>query len=220
MSSGFRWTVMQRLLLSVWAMATLVLLFVVALLVREMAASGRDPGAMFQSEEVAESVPAQTPARTAAALGPQEIQLFFAAPDGRSLTAEKRTVPFTESAVDNCKTALAALIAGPNSDASAILPPTVSVKAIFLRPDGELVVNFSRELQSEHTRSSSAPLEGLMVQGVVQTLSQNALQNARDPKVRRVRFLIENGVPTEAFPSHIDLSEPVAPDGQWLTAQY
>jgi len=219
MSSGFRWSVTQKLVLSLWALATLVLLFVVILLIREIAKSGRDPLNAFQVTESNGEVAPVVPSRTSS-IGPQEIQLFFASTDVRSLIPEKRALPFTESVVDNCKTVLAALIAGPSTGASPILPASVEVKALFLRPDGELVIRFSRELQSEHTRSSSAGLEALMVQGVVQTMAQNALQNSRDPKIRRVRFLIEDGVPTEAFPSHIDLSEPVAPDGQWLTAQY
>lgn len=219
MSSGFRWSVTQKLALALWALATLVLLFVVILLVREIANSGRDPMNAFQVGEMQPE--AAPPAQNrSSSIGLQEIQLFFASADGRSLAPEKRALPFTESAVENCKTVLAALIAGPSAGGAPILPASVTVKSLFLRPEGELVINFSRELQSEHTRSSSAALEGLMVQGVVQTLSQNALQNPRDPKIRRVRFLIENGVPTEAFPSHIDLSDPVAPDGQWLTAQY
>ncbi len=219
MSSRFRWSVTQKLMLSLWALATLVLLFIVALLIREIATSGRDPMNAFQPNEAPVEPVAPVQGR-ASSIGPREVQLFFASSDGRSLFPEKRSLPFSESVVDNCRTVLEALIAGPGAGASPILPASVSVKSLFLRPDGELVINFSRELQSEHTRSSSAILEGLMVQGVVQTLSQNALQNARDPKIRRVRFLIENGVPTEAFPSHIDLSDPVAPDGQWLTAQY
>ena len=34
-----------------------------------------------------------------------------------------------------------------------------------------------------------------------------------------IRFLIEDAPPSEAFPAHIDLAEPVAPDAHWLTAQ-
>lgn len=219
MSQSFRWNALQKFLLAVWAMATVVLLFVVILLIREMARSGRDPADAFQvAERPASSEPPPNTSRSSS-LGEREIQLFFAASDGHSLVPEKRMVPFTESTADNCKTALQALIQGPQSDASPILPPSVGVKALFLRSDGELVINFTRELQTEHARSSSAMLESLLVQGVAQTLAQNALQNVQDVKVRRVRFLIEDEVPGESFPAHIDLHDAVAPDGRWLTAQ-
>lgn len=220
MNSEFRKSVLHKLLLAIWAMGTLVLLFVVILLIREIATSGRDPMEAFQASD-APAAGAEEPAqRRTASLGNREIQLYFASPDGRSLTPEKRDISFTESTADNCKTVLAALIEGPRSGGAPILPPDVTVRSLFLRPDGELVISFSRVLQAKHTRFSSATLETLMAQGVVQTLSQSALQNPREAQVRRVRFLIEGRVPTAAFPSHIDLSEPVAPDGQWLTAQY
>jgi hypothetical protein len=82
-----------------------------------------------------------------------------------------------------------------------------------------MVINFSRELQSEHARFSSATLESLMVQGIVQTVAQSAVHEGEAPRISRVRFLIEDAPPSEAFPAHIDLAEPVAPDAQWLTAQ-
>lgn len=219
MSSAFRQSVVQKFLLALWAMGTLVLLFIVFLLIREIARSGRDPMAAFQASDA--PAVAQEPAQNrTASLGFREIQLYFASADGRSLAPEKREIEFTESTVENCKMVLAALIEGPRSGGAPILPPDAAVKSLFLRSDGELVINFSRALQARHTRFSGATLETLMVQGVVQTLSQNALQNPRDPQVRRVRFLIAENPPTEAFPAHIDLSEPVAPDAQWLTAQY
>lgn len=220
MSRTFRWNVMQKFFLSLWAMATLVLLFVVILLIREIAANGGEPASAFQLDDApARQSEAPAPSR-ASSLGEREIQLYFAAADGRSLKAESRVLPFTESTVDNCRTALHALIQGPQSEASPVLPASVGVKAVFLRSDGELVINFTRELQTEHTRSSSAALESLLVQGVVQTVAQNALQNTREVKVRRVRFLIEDEVPSDAFPAHIDLRDAVAPDGQWLMAQH
>lgn len=217
MSSTFRWTVLQKFLLSIWAMVTLVLLFVVILLIREIAMNDRDPLGAFQLSETAPEAARPVSTRTSS-LGTREIQLYFSAPDARSLAPEKRVLDYTESTVENCKTVLNALIEGPRTEVGPILPASVKVKSLFLLSTGDLVINFSREMQSD-TRFSSATLESLMVQGIVQTLSQTSLQNSRDAKIRRVRFLIEDDPPTDAFPAHIDLSEPVAPDGQWLTAQ-
>lgn len=219
MSRAFRFTVVQKLFFAIWAMFTLVLLFVVALLIREIALNGRDPMEAFEVGDESAVPPAPVSSRSSS-LGEREIQLYFAAADGQSLAPEKRVLPFSESTVENCKTVLMALIAGPQgTDVAPIVSSTAGVRAVFLRPDGELVINFSRELK-ENTRHSSATLEALMVQGIVQTLAQNALQNPREPQVRRVRFLIDNEVPTEAFPAHLDLSEPVSPDGQWLMARH
>lgn len=217
MSRNFRWTVMQKLMLSLWAMGTLVLLFVVVLLVREIAANGRDPIGALQltEEEQAERAPV---ARTTS-VGTREVLLYFSAPDGQSLATEKRVLAFSNSAVENCRTVLAALIEGPQAGTSPILPKTVKVKSLFLLEGVELVVNFSRELQSEHARFSSAALESLMVQGIVQSVTQSALREGEGARVSRVRFLIEDAPPSEAFPAHIDLAEPVAPDAHWLTAQ-
>lgn len=217
MSRNFRLTVMQKLVLSLWAMGTLVLLFVVVLLVREIAANGRDPIGAFQLTE--EEQAQRAPANRTTSVGTREVLLYFSAPDGRSLVTEKRVLAFSNSTVENAKTVLAALIEGPQTGSSPILPKTVKVKSLFLLEGGEMVINFSRELQSEHARFSSAALESLMVQGIVQTVAQSAVHEGEAPRIGRVRFLIEDAPPSEAFPAHIDLAEPVAPDAHWLTAQ-
>lgn len=217
MSRNFRLTVLQKLALSIWAMGTLVLLFVVVLLVREIAANGRDPIGAFELTEEEQAQRAPTSRTTS--VGTREVLLYFSAPDGRSLVTEKRVLAFSNSTVENCKTVLTALIEGPQTGTSPILPKTVKVKSLFLLEGGEMVINFSRELQSEHARFSSATLESLMVQGIVQTVAQSAVQEGEAPRINRVRFLIEDAPPSEAFPAHIDLAEPVAPDVQWLTAQ-
>lgn len=217
MSRNFRLSVMQKFVLSLWAMGTLVLLFVVVLLVREIAANGRDPIGAFELTE--EEQAQRAPASRTTSVGTREVLLYFSAPDGRSLVTEKRVLAFSNSTVENCKTVLTALIEGPQTGSSPILPNTVKVKSLFLLEGGEMVINFSRELQSEHARFSSATLESLMVQGIVQTVAQSAVHEGEAPRISRVRFLIEDAPPSEAFPAHIDLAEPVAPDAQWLTAQ-
>lgn len=217
MSRNFRLTVMQKLVLSLWAMGTLVLLFLVVLLVREIAANGRDPIGAFELTE--EEQVQRPPTSRTTSLGTREVLLYFSAPDGHSLATEKRVLPFSNSTVENCKTVLTALIEGPQTGANPILPKTVKVKSLFLLENGEMVINFSRELQSEHARFSSATLESMMVQGIAHTVAQSALHEGQTPRVHRVRFLIEDAPPSEAFPAHIDLAEPVAPDTHWLTAQ-
>lgn len=217
MSHQYRWTAIQKFMMSLWAIATLVLLFLVILLVREIASSGRDPMGALEVAETVEGEPVASP-RTSS-LGTREVQLFFAAADGQSLAPEARVLPFSESVVENCRTVIGALIEGPRTGLTAVLPPTARLKSAFLLDQGELVVNFSRELQTDHPRSTSAAMESLLVQGIVQSVAQTALDGGDAKKVRRVRFLIDDAPPTEAFPAHIDLGEPIAPDPRWLAAR-
>jgi hypothetical protein len=219
MSTRFRKNVLQSLFLSVWAMITLVLLAMVVLLVREIMDHGRDPlGALALAPDTEAAPTARPAADRAAATGTRTVNLYFAGPEGRYLQAEPRSIMITESTVENCRAVLTALLKGPQSEAAPILPPSATIKALYLLPQGELVVNFSRELQTEYGRLGSAALEGLLVQGIAHTVTQPELQNTMDPNVRKVRLLIEDATPTEAFPAHIDVSEPVTPDGQWLAA--
>jgi len=107
------------------------------------------------------------------------------------------------------------LIQGPRDILTPILPAATKIRALYLLDSGELVIDFSRELQSEHARFKSASLESLMIYGVVNTLMQSVLQSKTDPPIRQVRFLVEGSPPQEVFPSHIDLSEPVKADPRW-----
>lgn len=220
MSNRFRRNATRSFFMSLWAAVTLILLIMVVLLVREIADNGRNPIEAFSIEQGETAAPSTIPApdRTLST-GARAVQLFFASQDGRFLVPEPRSLPLTESTLENCRVALDALIKGPGQGGTPILPPLVTVKAIYLLPQGELVINFSRELQSEYARLSSATVESLFAQGVAHTVAQAALQNSLDPKVRKVRILVEDAPPTEAFPAHIDLSEPIAPEAQWLATE-
>ncbi len=215
MSPSWQQQVLRKLGLAVWSMVTLVLLFCVILLVNEMFKAGQDPLAGLRAHPKTQPVP--SPAREMqGAVGQRDIQLFFASADGRVLTPEKRPIECGGSTVENCRHALEALIAGPQTPLTPVIPGTVRIRGLYLLDNGEAVVDFSREMISEHARFSSASMEALMAQAVAHTLAQPALLGTANAPIQRVRFLFEGSPPYETFPAHVDLTEPVTPAPQWV----
>jgi len=218
MSAPWKTDIVRTFLLSVWGLFTLILIFLVILLVSQMLKSGQDPMDSLRAQPEAEPA-SQQAARPATALGQREVQLFFADAEGRYLAPQSVAIDITDSTTENCRNALKALILGPRNGGAPVIAPSVQVRALYLLEEGELVVDFSREFISEHARVKSATMESLLVQGVVATLAQGPLQSKGEPAVRRVRILVEGSAPTETFPAHVDLSEPVEPDTLWLSPE-
>ena len=214
MNETRRQDILQRFLMSVWAMVTFVLLFAVGLLIYEMSERGQAPLSTLGIPDEAAAPPKVT--RPEAPLGTRNVTLYFASSDGRALQTEVVVLEYSGSAVENCRRALAALIAGPRDLLTRVVPPSTKVRAVYLLQDGELVIDFSRDLQTELGRVKSASTEALFIYGVVNTVTQSGLQTEHDPAVRRVRFLIEGAPPSERFPAHLDLSLPVGPDTRWV----
>jgi len=202
-----------RVLLSVWAFVTLALLLCVVLLAVEMTRQGQDPLASVTGAKPDAPVPAPLSAGDSAAS--KEITLFFAGADGRELVSQPARIDITDSTSENCRHALEALIRGPAAPLTPILPASTKIRALYLLDGGELVADFSMELEADLKRVRSASVEDLLVYGVVNTLTQPALQAARDPAqpatVKSVRFLIEGAPPRETFPSHLDVRQAVFP---------
>ncbi len=212
MSAGQPQPFARRALLAIWAMATVVLLMVVGLLIYEMARQGQVP---FGMGGLAEG-PSGPVSEAMGGAPTREIRLYFASRDGRLLVAESRRITPSRNTLENCRLALDALLEGPHDVLTSILPTSAKVRALYLLDDGELVVDFSRELALESRRSASA--EALMAYGVANTLAQNALQGAAGEAVGRVRFLVEGAAPEESFPGqgHFDFSRPISPDYDWV----
>ncbi|HIO70102.1 MAG TPA: hypothetical protein EYG58_06095 [Nitrospirales bacterium] len=123
---------------------------------------------------------------------------------------ELHRLQLTPSTVENCRTAISYLIDGPYLPALApILSNKTRIRAMYLMENGELIVDFSRDLEAGHIKSASA--EMLMVDGVVKTLVQLALKGQNDLSVKSVRFLFEGSAYQQSFPTHIDLTDPVRP---------
>jgi len=215
MESAYRKEALRSLGLAAWGLLTLVLLFTVVMLINEMLKAGQDPlGAIRGTPDTTTADAA--PARPTTASGMKDVALFFADPTGRMLLTESARIEAADSTIANCRTALERLIAGPRESLTPVLPDATKVRAIYLRENGELVIDFSRELQAAFGRMRSASVESLLAYGVVQTVTQRALHVEGDPQVKTVRILIEGAPPSEGFPAHIDYSEPFRPDPRWV----
>lgn len=201
-------------LLAMWGLGTLVLLFSVILLVYELSRQEATPygTASPQTNGRAPSL-GETDSNAM-----REVQLYFASPEGAALVAEPRRIEMGERVVENCRKILIALIEGPRDLLAPVVSPSTSVRGIYLLPDGELVVDFSRELETGHIRSATAEL--LLVHSIVTTLTQPVVTSRGGDRVSSVRFLFAGSPPTGVFPSHIDLSDPVTPDLNWIEKPY
>jgi len=196
---------------AIWALGTVILFFCVVLLANELVKMGEDPvGALLPTPQGAAAPPPLE--RPTTMLGEKDVALYFGSPDGRDLMAETHSLEFSDSTVENCRIALERLVEGPRGSLTPILPANTRVRAIYLLDHGELVVDLSREVISEFARLRSASLESLMVYGVVNTVAQPALAGKNEPAVRSVRLLLEGQAPQEAFPAHMNVSEPLEPD--------
>lgn len=214
LGKGLRKRLWRGFLLSVWGMFTLVLLFTVIFLVSEMVTQGQDPVGVLRP---AAQAPAAQPARPRATmLGTREVILYFVRQDGRGLAPEERRVNVTPSTVENCRRALKLLSDGPSRGLMAILPSEPAVRALYLLEDGELVIDFSGDIQPDSGQERSATMEAFLIYSVVNTLTQAELRGDDGAEVRRVRFLIDGSPPQENFPAHFDLSSPIAPDMAWV----
>jgi hypothetical protein len=205
----------RRIFFAAWGLATVVLVFVVALLVYALLRQEHAP-AMPQTESqpvTAAAAPAPDEAQFESAFT-KEVDLYFADKKNLRLVAEKRPIEFTEFTTENCRRAVESLIRGPQADLDPIISPETRIRGIYLRPDGELVIDFTLDLAVQFKKTASASFESLMIYGVVNTVAQEALKGAREPAVTKVRLLME-GSAREAFPVHTDISEPFMPEPGW-----
>lgn len=199
--------------LAAWAMFTLILVFCVLLLASELMKSGKSPLDLSKIAEKGDSAIAQGPTSSSQLTN---IPIYVVSADGAALVHESRNIPFGEYTVDNCRAALDELKKpSQNIGCTPVLPQIAEYNALFLLPTGELVVDFKLTWQNAVPKSASA--ESLMVFGVVNTLTQAALKGSSNDQVKYVRFLFEGKAPsTVQFPQHLDLSQPIAPDPQWI----
>ncbi len=138
------------------------------------------------------------------------IKLYFADEDADALVSEKRSVKLGAGASADATTIVSELMRGPQS---AGLFPTIPADTKLLdayKLGDTLVLDFTRELQSNHPGGSTGEL--LTVYSIVNTMTENMYG------IKRVQILLE-GEEIETLTGHMDLTRPLPPDTKWMTAQ-
>ena len=216
MGRSNRSEIYRRIFYAAWGLATVVLVFVVALLIFVLLRQEHAP-VMPQAptDPVATTPPAEQEAQFESTLT-KDVDLYFADKQNLRLVAEKRPIEFSEFTTENCRQAIEALIRGPQGDLDPVVSPETRIRGLYLMADGELVVDFTLDLAVQFKKTASASFESLMIYGIVNTVTQEAMKGAREPAVSKVRLLME-GTAREAFPVHADISEPFTPEPGWAS---
>ncbi len=204
----------RQALHTLWGMATLTLLFMVALLIYTMSEQGRNPLPQPTPQTAGQ---ASEQAAAVEISEKRQVALYFADASGNRIEPEAREFELGPYTQDNCRLAMEALIGGPRGARTPIIPTTVKIRSVYLEEHGELVVDFSAELRYDPTRPKSAAAEALMAYGIVNTLMQPALCGTQG-EVKQVRFLFQGLPLDDSFPEHLDLSGPLTPVPQWSSA--
>jgi spore germination protein GerM len=133
----------------------------------------------------------------------QVLTLYFPSYADGKLIAESRSLKLASEDVKRIKQVLLALIEGSHEGRGSTLPPSTTIRAAFLSPDGTAVIDFSQEALSDFTPGIES--EDLAVYSIVDSLAANI------PAVKRVKFLIQ-GQEAQTLDGHIDLTGYFAPE--------
>lgn len=147
----------------------------------------------FQEAPIISEEPAQEPGETII------VQLWFSDSQGQKLIVEEREISKVEGIA---RATINELIKGPSMDSDLLptIPVGTVLRDINVKSDGLIIVDFSKELITNHIGGSTA--ETLTVYSIVNTLTQF-------PTVDRVQFLVE-GQYVETLTGHMDLTQAIS----------
>jgi len=133
--------------------------------------------------------------------------LYFVSEDGMSLVGVQREVAFGETVLEQAKQIVTAqLAAGPAPLVSAI-PPSTTLRAIYLTERGDAFVDLSATARTAHPGGALDEL--FTVYSIVNALTTNL------PAVKRVQILIE-GKEVDTLAGHVDLRHPLQKNLKWV----
>ena len=164
---------------------------------------------LWSSSRRASSGPTATtpPAPTTADARKITATLYFVSEDGMSLVGVQREVAFGETVLEQAKQIVTAqLAAGPAPLVSAI-PPSTTLRAIYLTERGDAFVDLSATARTAHTGGALDEL--FTVYSIVNALTTNL------PAVKRVQILIE-GKEVDTLAGHVDLRHPLQKNLKWV----
>ncbi|MFN8180121.1 MAG: GerMN domain-containing protein [bacterium] len=130
--------------------------------------------------------------------GTRSVELTFPGASG-GLAVETREIAGGDHLEDDVRRVVEELIAGPSTGVRA-LPAATRLLDVFFDGEGELTLNFSDDLRTDHPGGSAAEMATLHC--LIATIAANF------PAVDRVRVLVD-GETVSTLAGHADLSEPL-----------
>ncbi|MEP7306301.1 MAG: GerMN domain-containing protein [Acidobacteriota bacterium] len=147
------------------------------------------------------------PATTAPPGRKIKASLFYVSDDGLRLTPIERDVAFGEGTVEQARQIVEAQIAPVAEPLVSAVPAGTKLRTIFVTPNGDAFVDFSRELVTGHSGGSTNEL--LTVYSIVNALCANL------PAVHSVELLVD-GKQVETLAGHVDLRRPLEKNLTWV----
>jgi spore germination protein GerM len=149
------------------------------------------------------------PAASASAAPGRKIKahLFYVAESGLKLTSIEQDVPYGEGTVEQARAIITAQVGPAALPLVSAVPAGTTLRALFVTPDGEVFVDFSRELMTTHPGGSLNEL--LTVYTIVQALTANL------PVVTAVQLLVD-GKEVDTLSGHVDLRRPLVKNLAWV----
>ncbi|MBI4161775.1 MAG: GerMN domain-containing protein [Acidobacteria bacterium] len=141
----------------------------------------------------------------------KEVVLFFQSESSDRLFPELRTILRTASVLDQARQVIVELIVGSRQGHLPVFPAGTRMREIYRVDEGEVCVDFSRDLVDGHRGGSAGELATLYA--VVNSLTVNF------PEIDRVRILIE-GEERETLKYHVDLTRAYVQDLSFVEATF
>ncbi|MGE3840179.1 MAG: GerMN domain-containing protein, partial [Vicinamibacterales bacterium] len=159
----------------------------------------------------ASDVPPTTTAQSAPTVTERKIRarLFYVTEDGTQLAGLEREVPFAEGAENQARAILEEQFKPAPVPFANALPPTTTVRAVFLTDRQEAYVDLSGDAATQHTGGSLDEL--FSVYSVVNALTVNL------PAIERVQILVD-GKEVDSLAGHVDLRRPLPRNLTWVAA--
>jgi hypothetical protein len=153
---------------------------------------------------------ATTPAPAATAARKITATLYFVSEDGMSLVGVQHEVPFGETVLDQAREIVSAQLAPAPAPFASALPPSTTLRTLYLTDKGDAFVDLSSDARTKHTGGALDEL--FAVYAVVNALTTNL------PAIVRVQILID-GKEVDTLAGHVDLRHPLQKNLKWVRTE-
>jgi spore germination protein GerM len=133
--------------------------------------------------------------------------LYFVSEDGMNLVGVQREVPFGETVIDQARQIVIAQLAAPPDPLASALPPSTTLRTLYLTERGDAFVDLSSDARTKHTGGALDEL--FAVYAIVNALTTNL------PAITRVQILID-GKEVDTLAGHVDLRHPLQKNLKWV----